>query len=70
MGGVVLGTVYRVGPGGVRVVFRDGSVENYPAYALVTFDRRPFRIEGPLVRVGRRQRVRVTPTRQYETKAP
>jgi len=44
---------YRAGSSGVRIVWRDGTVTTYPSYALVTFSRVPFRVEGRLYRVSR-----------------
>lgn len=49
-----LGTVYRVGATGARVVYRDGSVARHEPWTLVMFTRHPLKIEGRLSEVGRR----------------
>lgn len=54
MGGVEMGALYKAGRGGVRVVWRDGTVSTYPAFSTVIFDHQPLTIEGRLLRVGPR----------------
>lgn len=44
-----LETTYLVGPGGVRVVWADGSQANLRARTTVRFERPPLRVTGRLI---------------------
>ena len=51
--GLVLRELYRVGPGGVRITWSNGSVSEYTAHTVVMLDRMPLKIEGRLYRLSR-----------------
>lgn len=58
MSGVELGARYRAGLGGVRIVFRDGTVVQLAPRAVYTFSSYPLKIEGRLFLVTDRGVVR------------
>lgn len=49
-----IGTVYRTGKDGLRVVYRDGKVDRHGPFSLVMFQRHPLKIEGRFYRVTQR----------------
>jgi hypothetical protein len=53
-GRVDTGATYRVGRGGVRITWRDGSTTSHLAGTTFVLDRPPLKIEGRLFRVTRR----------------
>lgn len=59
-GRYVVGKLYRAGPHGVSITWRDGTTTAYPARALLTLDQAPRRIDGRLYRALRGNQV------QYE----
>jgi hypothetical protein len=48
-----IGKLYRAGPGGVTVTWRDGSVSTYAARTIIVLDRLPLKVEGRLFRTTR-----------------
>lgn len=51
---VELGQRYRAGVGGVRVTFPDGTETQLAPFGRIVFEAQPKKIEGRLLRVGRR----------------
>ncbi len=48
--GYVTGQLYRAGPRGVVITWRDGSITTYSARALVLLEHQPLRVRGRLFR--------------------
>jgi hypothetical protein len=52
-GRVDTGATYRVGRGGVRITWRDGSTTSHSAGTTFVLERSPLRVNGRLFRVTR-----------------